>query len=251
MLNTAYGSLQGKHVLITGGASGIGESLVEGFVAQGCTVSFLDIQTDAGQKLAQTQGDSAHFYHCDLTNINTIRSVTEELIDAHGPVAVLVNNAANDQRQALHETEVDDWDWSQHVNLRSQFFVAQAVFPSMQHLPTASIINLSSISWRIGVEDLTAYSTAKAGILGLTNSLAKEFGQQGIRVNAVEPGAIMTEKQRKLWYPTEADVAKMTERQLTPNVLVSDDVVALVLFLASDDSAGITGQSIRVDGGYR
>jgi D-xylose 1-dehydrogenase len=248
---TLYPSLAGKVVLITGGASGIGADLVRGFVRQNCTVVFLDIQDKLGQHLAESLGERAHYRRCDLACVNEIRAVVPALLKEFGPVSVLLNNAANDQRQTVESVDTDDWDWSQHTNLRSQFFVAQACYTAMQSLGCGSIINMSSIAWRIGVQDLTAYSTAKAGILGLTHSLALEFGKHRIRVNAIEPGAVMTEKQRKLWYPNEADVARMTSRQLTPDVLLPDDIVRVALFLASSESVGITGQSIRVDAGFR
>lgn len=248
---TYYQSLENKTILITGGASGIGADLVAAFSHNRCKVIFLDVQDEPGEALATSLGEHTHYEHCDLTNIDSIKTSVTKLIDKHGPISVLVNNAANDDRCNIEDITPDYWDWSQNINLRSQVFTAQAVLASMKSLNKGAIINLSSIAWRLGISDLLAYSTAKSGIHGLTRALARELGEYNIRVNTVEPGAIMTDKQKALWYPTEKEVQAMVDRQMMKQALTGKDVARVVLFLASDDSFGITGQSLRVDAGFQ
>lgn len=252
MTNAVYRDLKGRLVLITGGASGIGADMVHAFAAQGARVAFLDIQDDAAASLiADCAGEKPVFSHCDVTDIVALKETIGEIIAAHGPVGVLVNNAANDKREAIAEVSVEDWDLSQAINLRPHFFAAQAVHPGMKELGGGSIINLSSIAWRIGTDEMTPYATAKAAIIGLTHALARAFGADNIRVNAIEPGAVMTQRQRQLWYPTEASVAVMVERQIIRKVLSGSDIARAALFLASDESSMITKQSIIVDAGMR
>ncbi len=250
MQQTHYSSLANKNVLITGGATGIGADLVTAFSYNECQVFFLDIQDEPGRSLSSSLGERTHYIHCDLTCVESIKKSVTGLIDKHGPISVLVNNAANDDRCTIDKITPDYWDWSHSINAKSQVFTAQAVLPSMKSLNHGVIINLSSIAWRLGIADLVAYSTAKAGIHGLTRALARDLGSYNIRVNTVEPGAIMTEKQKRLWYLTEDDVKRMVERQMIKQTLTGEDVARVVLFLASDDSAAITGQSLRVDAGF-
>ena len=251
MKATIYPDLEARHVLVTGGATGIGKDIVTAFINQNCQVTFFDVQDHEGHELANGLGQRAHFFHCDLQDTHAIQTQVQSVANQYGPISVLVNNAANDERCAIESTDAEFWDWSHRINARSQFFVAQAAFQSMKSLNNGAVINLSSIAWRLGIPELAAYATAKAGILGLTQSLAREFGQHNIRVNAVEPGAVMTEKQRELWYPTDDDVNRMVDRQMLKAVLVGIDIARVVVFLASDDSAAITGQSIQADAGFR
>jgi NAD(P)-dependent dehydrogenase (short-subunit alcohol dehydrogenase family) len=249
-----YPSLSGRVVLVTGGASGIGADIVRAFAANAAKVAFLDIQADAGRRLAEDLVASAHpplFLECDLVDIAALRSAVAETKQRLGPVAVLVNNAANDDRHRIGDVTPDYWDWSQNINLRPQFFTAQAVHPHMVELGYGSIINFSSIVWRRGAGQMVAYATAKAGIVGLTRALAQAFGGDNIRVNAIEPGAVITDRQRELWYPTPESVEAMVERQAIKRILLGEEIARVALFLAADDSRMITKQSITVDAGLR
>ena len=242
-----YPSLKDRVVFVTGGASGIGADIVRAFHDSGARVAFVDIQDTAGKALAAELG--ALFLHCDLTDIESLKASIAAVHAALGPISVLVNNAANDDRHPIDDVNVDYWDWSQHVNLRPHFFAAQAVRPQMRELGGGSIINFSSIAWRLGSDTMAPYATAKSAVIGLTKALARGFGADNIRVNAIEPGAVMTEKQRQLWYKTAESVDAMVERQLLRRVLTGEDIARAVLFLASDDSRMITKQSLIVDAG--
>jgi NAD(P)-dependent dehydrogenase (short-subunit alcohol dehydrogenase family) len=252
MTSAIYPSLKERLVLITGGASGIGADMVRAFAAQGARVAFIDIQDHAAAELAATcDGHRPLYRHCDITDIAALQATIGEIVAEHGPVCVLVNNAANDKREPVAGVSPDDWDLAQNINLRPHFFAAQAVHPGMKALGGGSIINFSSIAWRIGTDEMTPYATAKAAIVGLTRALGRAFGPDNIRVNAIEPGAVMTERQRQLWYPTEESVSAMVERQVIRKVLLGPDIARAALFLASDDSNMITRQSIIVDAGMR
>lgn len=248
-----YPSLQGRVVLITGGASGIGESIVSHFAKQGATVAFFDVQDEAGRALANRLAANScprpDYIHCDLTDLTALQAAVARVLDAHGTVDVLVNNAANDQRHTIHEVTPEYWDHSMAVNLRPQFFMIQAVLPAMKAAGCGSIINMSSISWMIPSTGLPLYVAAKAAIVGLTRTMAHELGPSGIRVNAVLPGAIATERQKKLWYTPEYKAEILASQALKRDIL-PDDVARLVLFLAADDSSAITNQSYIVDGGW-
>jgi NAD(P)-dependent dehydrogenase (short-subunit alcohol dehydrogenase family) len=191
------------------------------------------------------------FLKADVTDIATLRAAITETRSRLGPVAVLVNNAANDERHDFAEVDVDYWDRAQNVNLRHHFFAAQAVHPHMRELGYGSIINLASIAWRGGGGEFPAYAAAKAGIVGLTRALARKLGPDNIRVNAIEPGAVMTERQRRLWFKSEAEVLAMTERQSLRKTLLGEEIARAALFLAADDSRMITKQSLIVDAGLR
>ena len=249
-----YPSLSGRVVLVTGGASGIGADIVRAFSANGAKVGFFDIQMDAGRRLAEDLSGSAHaplFLKCDLAEITALRESVAEVKRRLGPVAVLVNNAANDDRHRIDEVTPDYWDWSQHVNLRPHFFTSQAVHPHMVELGYGSIINFSSIVWRRGAGQMVAYAAAKAGVVGLTRALAQAFGGDNIRVNAIEPGAVITDRQRELWYKTPESIDVMVERQAIKKILLGEEIARTALFLAADDSRMITKQSITVDAGLR
>lgn len=249
-----YPSLCDRVVLITGGASGIGADMVRAFADQGAKVAFLDLLDDAAEALVAELGRSRHtplYRHCDLVDTGALRRSVTAIGEALGPIAVLVNNAANDQREPVAAVTPESWDASQAINLRPQFFAAQAVHPQMRALGHGSIINLSSIAWRFGADQMVPYATAKAAVIGLTRALARAFGPDGIRVNAIEPGAVMTERQRRLWYRDDAQVQAMVERQILRRVLLGEEIARCALFLAADDSRMITKQTITVDAGIR
>jgi len=248
-----YPSLQGRKVLITGGATGIGECFVTRFAEQGAQVAFFDIQDHAAQQLIAritTEGWPAPLYrHCDLTDIATTREAVEQVINLLGGLDVLVNNAGNDQRHSVEEVTPELWDRLMAVNLRHQFFMTQAALPALKQSGVGSIINMSSIAWIIPGVGMPVYITAKAAIVGLTNTLAHEVGKDNVRVNAILPGAIVTEKQRRLVLTPEYS-AEILGNQALKRHLVPEEVARLALFLAADDSSGITGQSHIVDGGW-
>lgn len=250
---TRYPSLGDLAVLITGGATGIGAAMVEQFAMQGSRVAFLDVDDASAAKLTEAITPRvAHppiFLRCDLTDIAALRGAVKEVESKLGTIRVLVNSAANDDRHNFAEVTPEYWDQRMDVNLRHHFFAAQAVAPGMTHAGGGSIINMSSIAWMIPSTGLPAYVTAKAGIVGLTRTLAKELGPENIRVNAVSPGAIMTDRQRRLWM-TPDYLAEIIQRQSLKRELLPEDVARLVLFLASDDSSAITGQSLVIDGGW-
>ncbi|MBS3650258.1 SDR family oxidoreductase [Pseudaminobacter sp. 19-2017] len=250
-----YPSLADRVVLITGGASGIGADMVRAFARNDARVAFLDIQAEAGRMLVEevsrTSRHAPFFLGCDLTDIPALRDAIERVRRKLGPVAALVNNAANDDRHAIADVTPDYWDRTQDVNLKHQFFAAQAVHPHMKELGFGSIINMSSISWRFGADQMAVYATAKAAIVGMTRALARGFGPDNIRVNAIEPGAVITERQRQLWFKTQDAVDQTVARQLIRKVLLGDEIARTALFLAADDSRMITKQSIIVDAGLR
>lgn len=248
-----YPSLQKAVVLITGGATGIGAAMVEQFALQEAQVAFLDIAEESAarliEKLAATAANQPAFVKCDLTDIAELRSAIAKIEAQFGAVRVLVNNAASDDRHKLSEVTPEYWDDRMNVNLRHQFFAIQAVAPGMTRAGGGSIINMSSIAWMIPSTGLPAYVTAKAGIVGLTRTLSRELGGANIRVNCVAPGAIMTERQRRLWM-TPDYAAEIMQRQSLKRELTPEDVATTVLFLASDASSAITGQNFVVDGGW-
>lgn len=249
----SYPSLRNRSVLVTGGASGIGASIVLHFARQGARVAFLDIQDEAaGALIGSLKADGVPeptYFRCDLGDISALQNCAQSAIAALGGVDVLVNNAANDQRHRIEDVTPEYWDASIAVNLRPQFFMIQAVLPTMKAAGRGSIINMSSISWIIPSTGVPVYIAAKAAIVGLTRTLAHELGPSGIRVNAVLPGAIATEKQRRLVYTPEYKAEIMASQALKRDIL-PEDVARLVLFLAADDSNAITNQSYVVDGGW-
>ena len=248
-----YPSLVDRVVFITGGGSGIGAAMVEAFAGNGAQVAFVDIQEAASQALCARLQGARHaplFLPCDLIDIAALHSAMGEIETRLGPMSVLVNNAANDERHDSGAVTPDTWDRAQNLNLRHQFFAAQAAIPQMRTLGHGSIINFSSIAWMFGGPRMVAYATAKAAVIGLTNSLARENGQYNIRVNALAPGAVVTERQRRLWL-SEVDIAAMAERQCIHTSLYADEIARAALFLAADDSRMITKQCLTVDAGMR
>ena len=248
-----YPSLRDRVVVVTGGASGIGEAIVEAFSAQGARVAFLDIQDAAAEKLVhkiEAAGFPAPVYfHCDLTDIAALESVMGQVLQKFPNVDVLVNNAGNDSRHQIEDVTSEFWDRTMAVNLKHQFFMAKAVIPAMKSAVRGSIINMSSISWMIPGVGFSVYITAKAAIVGLTRTLAHELGANNIRVNCVLPGAIMTERQKTLWY-TDAYMAEIFKRQALKRIIMPEEVARLLLFLAADDSCAITNQSYVIDAGW-
>lgn len=236
-------------MFVTGGASGIGADIVRAFVAQGSRVAFVDILEAEGRALVAETG--AEFIACDVTDIPALKSAIEVVRDRLGPIGVLVNNAANDDRHEIDAVTEQYWDASLALNLKPQFFAAQAVRPMMRELGGGSIINFSSIAWRGGAANMPVYGTAKSAIVGLTRALARGFGDDGIRVNAIEPGAVITERQKRLWFKDQASIDAVVSRQTIKRVLLGEEIARTVLFLASDDSRMITKQSITVDAGLR
>jgi NAD(P)-dependent dehydrogenase (short-subunit alcohol dehydrogenase family) len=248
-----YPSLARRRVLITGGASGIGEALVRGFVQQGAQVWFLDVaDADARQLLASLPpGSPAPVYlHCDLTDLNALQAALDTVLAQAGHIDVLVNNAANDDRHKLADVTPAYWDQRMAVNLRHLLFCAQAVAPGMQAAGGGSIINFGSISWHLAIADLVLYETAKAGIEGMTRGLARELGEHGIRVNCVVPGSVRTPRQLKLWFSPEEE-AKVLAAQCLKQRIDPVHVAAMALFLASDDARLCTGHNYFVDAGWR
>ena len=248
-----YPSLLDRNVFITGGGSGIGAAMVEAFVGQKANVAFVDILTEPSKALAArlgATGPAPLFLHCDLTDVAALEAAMEEVRQRMGPIAVLINNAANDQRQPVDEVSEEDWDRAIALNLKHQFFAAQIARRSMREIGGGSIVNFSSTAYMIGIANLSVYSAAKAAVVGLTKSLAREFGPENIRVNAIAPGAVITERQRRLWMSAD-DIARFRARQCLDRSLAAEDVARMALFLAADDSAMITKQCFLVDGGLR
>lgn len=252
---TRYASLEGRTVIVTGGASGIGEAFVRAFAANGARVAFLDLLEQAGEVLcdamAREHGARPHFLRCDLTDTEALRAAMARIRAELGPASVLINNAANDQRQDFAAVEPDVFDWTMAVNFRHAYFAAQAVVPQMRELGGGSIINMSSVAWLNGVPELEAYAAAKAAMVGFTNALARRVGPDRIRVNAIAPAMVITDRQRRLWFTDEARIAAGLSRQCLPDMITPEDIARLALFLGSDDSAMITRQCLLVSAGSR
>jgi NAD(P)-dependent dehydrogenase (short-subunit alcohol dehydrogenase family) len=247
-----YPSLSGRVALVTGGASGIGETIVAAFHEQGARVAFIDRDEAAATRLVAKLGGGETaplFLPCDLTDIAALRRAIAEAAARLGPIMVLVNNAARDDRHSIAELEPEHWDAIQAVNLRHQFFAAQAVSPGMIAAGGGVIINLGSISWVIGQGGMPGYLTAKSAVTGLTRALARDLGPHNIRVNTVLPGWTMTERQITLWLTPEGE-AELMRRQCLKRKLMPRDIANFVLFLAADEAAMCTGQSYIVDGGW-
>jgi D-xylose 1-dehydrogenase len=248
-----YPSLKGRVVFISGGASGIGESLVEHFCRQGARVTFVDLAEgparDLVERLRAKGGAVPDFISCDLRRIEDLRAAIAATAERHGPVRVLVNNAGNDDRHRTEDVTVEYWDDRIAVNMRHQFFAAQAVRPMMRDAGGGSIINFGSITWMVGDGDCPAYVTAKASITGMTRALARELGPENIRVNCLVPGWVMTERQVRLWLTPEGE-RQIDDRQCLKSRLYPPDIARMVLFLAADDSRMCSSQNYIVDGGW-
>lgn len=241
-----YRSLQGRSVVITGGASGIGEEMVRAFVAQDARVSFIDIAKEAGEALAKETG--ANFRACDVTDIPALREALAKIESDCGGVDVLLNNAGKDDRHDMAEVEPDYWRRALALNLDHQFFATQAVAKGMAARGAGSIVMLGSISWMRGRPGMVGYTTAKAAINGMTRTLARELGSSGIRVNCIVPGAILTERQKKLWLTPELN-QQFIDLQALKFRLDASHIAKMALFLGSDESTGCTGANFIVDAG--
>ena len=252
-MSAIYPSLEGRSVFVTGGGSGIGASIVSHFAAQGSKVAFVDIAAEASEALVKEVSDAEHvvplFLPCDLRDIEALRAAIAEAAERHGPITVLINNAAHDERHTIESVTPDYWDDRMAVNLRHQFFAAQAVAPMMKTAGGGSIVNFGSTSWMIGQGGMPGYTTAKSAVMGLTRSLARDLGTNDIRVNSIAPGWIMTERQIKLWLTPEGE-KELLQQQCLKRKLEPADVARLTLFLASDDSEAITNQTYVCDGGW-
>jgi NAD(P)-dependent dehydrogenase (short-subunit alcohol dehydrogenase family) len=251
--HATYPGLRGRVALVSGGATGIGEAIVRAFAQQHARVVFLDVAEEAAERLCQgiaADGlDAPTYIACDVTDTAALRRAVDTVVDRFGTIDILVNNAANDTRHTIEEVTSETWDTMIAVNLKHQFFLTQAVLPAMRRAQAGSIINMSSISWMIPSTGLPVYVTSKAAIVGMTRTLAHELGPDNIRVNCVLPGAILTERQQRLWM-TPAYEAEVMARQALKRHIQPDEVARLVLFLASDDSSSITNGSFVIDAGW-
>ena len=250
MMTPVFPDLNGASVFITGGGSGIGAAFTEAFLRQGARVAFCQRSDATGfcDAMEGATGSRPLFLPCDITDTQALRAVIEQAAQAHGPITVLVNNAANDQRHATLDTDEAFWDWCIAINLKAYFFAAKAVIPGMQAAGGGSVINFSSISYMMGNAGYPVYTTANSGINGLTRSLAREFGPDRIRVNALAPGWVLTQKQKDKWVTPEGLAAHL-DRQCLKDPLEPDDITGGVLFLASNASRMMTGQALVIDGG--
>jgi len=249
---TTYPSLVDRVVFVSGGGGGIGASIVEHFARQRAKVAFVDINEAASLELVARLSDDDHttptFIKCDLCDIAALRAAIAEVENTLGPVRVLVNNAAHDQRHEIDDVTPEYWDDRMAINLKHQFFAAQAVHKGMAAAGGGAIINLGSVSWMMGMGGMPGYTTAKSAVEGLTKSLATDFGEENIRVNSVVPGHIWTQRQIDLWTTPEF-AAKLMEAQCLKRNLQPEDVARVVVFFASDDAAACTSQTYVVDGG--
>lgn len=247
-MTAIHPDMEHASIFITGGGSGIGAALTAGFAAQGAKVTFVDLIDGAelAETLAATSTHKPLALQCDVTDTDAMGRAMDQACTAHGPFKAVINNAANDQRYAFDAVTPNIWDDCQAVNLKSYFFACQLAAPLM--VPQGAIVNYASISYMLGTSALIPYATANAGVSGLTRSLARELGPRGLRVNAIAPGWVLTEKQERLWATPEAKAAFL-ETQCLPRHMAPTDLVGPTLFLASDASAMMTGQTMVVDAG--
>lgn len=247
-----YPSIKGMPVVISGGASGIGEGIVRNFAAQGAKIGFVDLLEKEGQDLADelnAAGGTVAFTRCDITDTPAYQAAIAGFAEKHGDALALVNNAAHDQRHDWREVTPESWDDRMAVNLKHAFFAIQAVAPGMIEAGKGSIINFGSFSWMILAGNMPAYTTAKAASHGLSRTMARDLGPHGIRVNTLVPGWIMTERQLTHWVK-EKENALIDDQQALKGRLYPNDIARMVLFLASDDSRMISAQDFLVDGGW-
>ncbi|MEJ8855084.1 SDR family oxidoreductase [Variovorax robiniae] len=250
MSHAIYPSLKGRTVFISGGASGIGADLVSAFAAQGSNVGFVDIDDKSGEALAQKLGTDTVFYqHCDITDTEALRAAIAAVRARFGLIGALLNNAANDTRHTVADVTPEFFDRTVAVNLKHQYFAAQAVAPDMAQLGGGSIVNFGSVSWMNKNNDLSVYATCKSAAQGLSRTLARDLGKQNIRVNTIVPGWVMTERQLTLWVKPES-AAIIDAAQCLPGRVMGSDIAAMALFLAADDSRMCSAQNFIVDAGW-
>jgi len=248
----SYPSLSGRHVFVTGGATGIGAAFVEQFAKQGARVSFIDIDEASGEQLAENLVGCTHrplFIRCDVTQLDALQVAIGTARELNGKISVLVNNAANDVRHEFGSTTAAEFDQSIAINLRHQYFATQAVREDMRRLGGGSVICLGSTGWMKKNAGYPMYAMAKSAVHGMVNGLARELGRDRIRINALVPGWVITEKQRRLWLD-DAGKEEIARVQCMPGYLMADDLARAALFLAADDSRMCTGQDFIVDGGW-
>ncbi len=252
-MTTIYKSLENKIVIITGGSQGIGKSMVSEFVKQKSKVYFLDIDKEGALKLIdeleKQNLKKPFFYECNITNFKELTSVIEKIGEENGVIDVLINNAANDQRHKIQDVDEKLWKDRIDINLSHSFFAIKSSIPYLKKSKSASVINFSSINWVIGSKDTIVYQAAKSAVFGLTKGFARELGEYRIRVNAIVPGWIITERQLELWLTPELDKWR-SEQQSLPDKVYPEDVAKLALFLGSNDSKMITAQFHKIDGGW-
>lgn len=252
LVYATYPDLAGKHVVVTGGGSGIGAELVAAFALQGARVHFLDIAEEAGHALAASLDGGPHaprFLKCDLTDLAALEAAFAAIEAQAGAVDILLNNAANDDRHDVEDVTPVYWEKQMAVNLRQKFFCAQAVIPGMKRQGHGVILNFGSISWHLASSQLNLYMTAKAGIEGMTRGFARDLGKYGIRANTVVPGAVRTPRQQALWH-TPDEEARILAGQCIPERVEMQDVAALALFLASSNGRRCSGREYFVDAGW-
>ena len=248
----SYPSLENKVVIITGGASGIGESIVEQFVIQKSKVAFIDIEEKLAKNLIERINKKYNtkplFIKCDLKNISELKDSIQQVKQDLGPISILINNAANDERHNIDDVTPEYWDDRMSINLKHYFFAIQSVYKDMKKLGKGTIVNIGSFSWMKGQGGMPGYTTAKSAIMGLTRTLARDLGIHNIRVNCIVPGWIITDRQKKLWLTPEIEKQQL-EDQCIKRMLVPEDISKAVLFFASDQSSGCTAQNYVIDGG--
>ena len=248
----SYPSLENKVVIVTGGASGIGESIVEQFVIQKSKVAFIDIEEKLAKNLIERINKKYNtkplFIKCDLKNIFELKDSIQQVKQDLGPISILINNAANDERHNIDDVTSEYWDDRMNINLKHYFFAIQSVYKDMKKLGKGTIVNIGSFSWMKGQGGMPGYTTAKSAIMGLTRSLARDLGIYNIRVNCIVPGWIITDRQKKLWLTPEIEKQQL-EDQCIKRMLVPEDISKAVLFFASDQSSGCTAQNYVIDGG--
>ena len=252
MTFASYPSLIDRHVFISGGATGIGAAFVEHFARQGARVSFIDIDQAHGGQLAESLAACAHrplFVRCDVTQLDALDAAIATAREVHGPIGVLVNNAANDVRHDFGSTTAAEFEQNMAINLRHQYFATQAVRDDMRTLGGGSVICLGSTGWMKKNAGYPMYAMAKSAVHGLVNGLARELGRDRIRINVLVPGWVITDKQRRLWLDADGE-AEIARVQCLPGYLMADDLARAALFLAADDSRMCTGQDFIVDGGW-
>jgi NAD(P)-dependent dehydrogenase (short-subunit alcohol dehydrogenase family) len=247
-VSATYPSLAGRVVFVTGGASGIGAAIVRAFHGQGASVGFLDRSEAAGHALAADLGERVWFGACDVTDAAALTASLDAAAAALGPITILINNVADDTRGDAEATSAADWRANLAVNLDPVFIAAAAVLPGMRAAGGGAIVNLGSINARLGPPRLAAYVAAKGAVVALTKSLAREWGPFGVRVNALSPGWVATERQLALWLTPEAE-ADWSRQVALQGRIVPEDIARAALFLASDEARMITGQDLAVDAG--